>query len=125
MQANIPGRQERQDARVFDATALLKRLMGDRGLAERVLAGFLFDAPQTIASLLKALDRSDTGAAILAAHSLKGAAANIGASDLRDTARQMETLGKSGVLDGVRALVPELDARWNDLRAAAEAFCQS
>ena len=121
-------------AAAFDGEDLLERMMGNPELARRVVGRFLSDAPRQLAALAEAVSRSDADAAgfrrpvprsgmgRMAAHSLKGAAANVGGAQVSATAKRMELLGKSGDLTGVRDLIPELAIRCDDFRAATERF---
>ena len=106
----------------FDEEDLLERMMGNQELATRVVSSFLSDAPRQLAALADALNRSDAAAARLAAHSLKGSAANVGGVQVSATAKRAELLGKAGDLDGVRDLLPQLTHQCHDFRAATESF---
>jgi len=74
----------------FNKDALLRRLMGDRELAVAVLRGFLEDAPSQLKQLCARLDDSDAPGARLQAHTLKGAAATVGAEALQAIALEIE-----------------------------------
>lgn len=82
-------------AYVFDEDNFLKRMMGDRTLAGGIVAGFLLNAPCQLQSLAERLGQKDTSGARLKAHALKGAAATISASALRDVAREIEDAAKA------------------------------
>ena len=84
---------------VFDEEELLKRLMGDRELGRAVIAGFLEDIPQQIDTLKQRLGEGDAPLVSRHAHTIKGAAATIGAQVLREVACTMEQAGKAGELD--------------------------
>ena len=121
-----PGKAERQEAApAFDEEDLLERMMGNQELASRVISSFLSDAPRQLAALADALSRSDAAAAGLAAHSLKGSAANVGGVQVSATAKRAELLGRAGDLEGVRELLPELTHQCHDFRAATESFRSS
>ena len=75
---------------VFDESALLGRLMGDRKLERRILGGFLDDIPKQLAALASNLNACDASAAGRTAHSIEGAAASVSAAALRDVAYEME-----------------------------------
>jgi two-component system sensor histidine kinase/response regulator len=96
--------------------------MGNEDLARRVLAAFLGDMPAQMAALNRAAAGADAESARRAAHTLKGAAANAGAVQVREVARRMEALGKAGDLGGVRALMPELEAYAKRFHAEAESL---
>jgi PAS domain S-box-containing protein len=103
----------------FDSDDLLERLMGNAELAQRVVHRFLSTMPQQLAALADAVGRSDPRGVSLAAHSIKGAAANAGGARLSDTARDIERLGKAGDLGMVRLMAPELERRFDEFRLEA------
>jgi CheY-like chemotaxis protein/HPt (histidine-containing phosphotransfer) domain-containing protein len=109
-------------AQVFDGGDLVERMLGDEGLARRAVRRFLSDAPQQLAALAEAVSRADAPAARLAAHSLKGAAANVGGTQVSATAKRVEMLGKDGDLSSASELIPELATHCDDFRAAAEQY---
>ena len=101
---------------VFDKSALLQRLMNDEELVHIVIAGFLEDIPLQIQSLKDYLAASDGTGAERQAHTIKGAAANIGAEALRATAFEMEKNGKSGDLSAIRKRMSKLELQFERLR---------
>jgi len=113
---------EQQAAPAFDGEDLVDRMMGNKELARSVVGTFLSDVPHQLAALADALSRSDHGAARLAAHTLKGAAANVGATQVSATARRMELLAKEGDLTGGEDLISQLATQCDDLRTASERF---
>ena len=56
-----------------------------------------------------AMDGNKPSDASAAAHSIKGAAANLGYEGMADIAQTMEALGKDGSLDGFEGYMSELD----------------
>jgi two-component system sensor histidine kinase/response regulator len=114
----------REDASVFDQEDLLSRLMGNAGLAQRVVARFLLDMPQQLLALSSAIGSSDSQATRLTAHSIKGAAANVGGGPLRDAAKKIEDLGAAGDLGDVHRLLPDLTAQFECFREEAERFLE-
>jgi len=93
---------------VFDRDGLMHRTMGKSALARRVLARFVSDMPAQLTALSEALRQSDVRKAHSVAHSISGAAANVGGVRLHLAASRMELLADAGKLDGVRELMPEL-----------------
>jgi HPt (histidine-containing phosphotransfer) domain-containing protein len=91
---------------VFNAEALMGRLMGDRQLGGLILRGFLEDAPSALDNLRRALDRADAIGIQSEAHALKGAAATVSAERLNAIALAMESAGKGGELDRCGELLP-------------------
>ncbi|MCF8108878.1 MAG: PAS domain S-box protein [Desulfohalobiaceae bacterium] len=101
----------------FNKEALLERLMGDEEMADMVLAGFLEDIPEQLASLRVQVEQGDAAGAGAQAHKIKGAAANIGADGLRDIALAMEKAGECGEGGRLKALLSELEAAFAQLKA--------
>jgi CheY-like chemotaxis protein/HPt (histidine-containing phosphotransfer) domain-containing protein len=91
---------------VFNADALLGRLMGDRQLASMILRGFLEDALSLLNNLRKSLGEADAPGLELQAHTLKGAAASVSAERLNALALAIENAGKAGELDRCGELLP-------------------
>jgi PAS domain S-box-containing protein len=105
---------------VFAADSLLRRLMGDRELAATVLQAFLADAPLRIDQLRACLAEQDAPSARLHAHSLKGAAANVGGEAVRQAASAIETAAAAGALAAATRAMPELEAKLLELKHAIE-----
>jgi CheY-like chemotaxis protein/HPt (histidine-containing phosphotransfer) domain-containing protein len=95
---------------IFDLHGFLERIGGDRELAVTICQGVAEGAADTLDNLQNACSSGDAGAIQLQAHSIKGAAANIGAEALRAVAATMEALAKEGKIEQCRALLPELQA---------------
>jgi CheY-like chemotaxis protein/HPt (histidine-containing phosphotransfer) domain-containing protein len=106
---------------VYDRAGLLKRVLGDAALVQRVLRAFLSDVPNQIRALQGHLARSDARSAARQAHSIKGAAASIGGEALRALAFSMEGAADSGDLQAVHARLGELESQFVRLEAAIRA----
>lgn len=74
----------------FDEESFVERLMGDRELASGILAGFMADIPGRIADLRTALAAGNRDTLTRGAHTIKGAAANVGAARLAECAARLE-----------------------------------
>jgi signal transduction histidine kinase/CheY-like chemotaxis protein/HPt (histidine-containing phosphotransfer) domain-containing protein len=103
---------------VFDRPAFVARLMGDEALAAKIVAGFLEDMPRRIDAIRKHIVAGDARAAGIQAHTIKGAASNVGGMALSAAALDVEKAGKDGRLDAVAALAPELDRQFLRLEEA-------
>ncbi|MHB8893507.1 MAG: response regulator [Candidatus Limnocylindrales bacterium] len=103
---------------VFDKEGLLARLMDDEGLARTVAGAFLDDIPRRIATLRGYLGTGDAAGALRQAHSIKGAAANIGGEALREAAFRVEEAARSGDLDGAAGRLPTLEIEFGRLAEA-------
>ncbi len=101
---------------MFDRAAFLGRCMGDEDLVRDVLKLFLDNMPQRIQELQTALDVGDAPAVRMAAHTVRGMAANTGAENLRALAEEMEDAAQSGNLDAVRGRMDEVKMVYEQLR---------
>ncbi len=106
----------------FDEGDLIERLMGNEDLARRVAATFINTMPEQLAALAVAIRSFDAPATRLAAHSLKGAAGNVGGVAVRDLASKLEKLGESGELESAAGFLPELDATFQNLKPVMQRF---
>ncbi|MGC2300550.1 MAG: PAS domain S-box protein [Acidobacteriaceae bacterium] len=106
--------------RVFDSASLLRRLMNDRELAVVVLDAFLEDSPHQIEQLHDRLAQQDLAGVSLHAHTLKGAAANVGGEALRRAARALEQAAAAGDLSAVSSALPALEMKLLELKHAIE-----
>jgi two-component system sensor histidine kinase/response regulator len=97
----------------FDRDDVVRRLDGDEQLFHEVVGLFLADSPMLIETIRAAIERGDVREVRAAAHRLKGAASNLAATPLADAARDLETIGESGGLNGARTA-------WTTLKDEAE-----
>ncbi len=103
---------------MLDKAAFLERFEGDEEFFEELITAFLTDYPGQIEHLRAGLDGHDLSLVAGLAHTMKGAAANVEAITLRDLAREIETAGRDGNPDVIRALVDRLEAEFKELSAA-------
>ena len=82
---------------------------------------FAEDTPKRIAAARTAVEKGDPVALHLAAHSLKGSAANMGATAFADLCATLESIGLTGNLDGAATLLAEVERRGPMVVAAIEA----
>jgi signal transduction histidine kinase/DNA-binding response OmpR family regulator/HPt (histidine-containing phosphotransfer) domain-containing protein len=108
------------DIGVFDKQGLLSRLMDDLELAREVTASFIGEAPALLAGLRRAVEANDTGVAERMAHTVKGAAANVGGERVRAIALEMERAAKAGDLAAARNRLDELEDRVAELGDAIQ-----
>ncbi len=112
--------ESERHAAVFDSKALLKRLMGDRQLAGRIVKGFLVDIPSQLNNLQERFDEADEAGARMAAHTLKGSAANVSAVGLRAIGQEMERAAAAGQLDRFGKLLPRAVEEFERLKSTLE-----
>jgi CheY-like chemotaxis protein/HPt (histidine-containing phosphotransfer) domain-containing protein len=106
---------------VFDKAAFLARVMGDAELAQSIIKIFLKDIPIQIQILEDYLRDDNLAGAERQAHSIKGAAANIGGDMLKTAASEIEISGKRG--GGKPAMleqIPDLIAQFEQLKSVLE-----
>lgn len=88
----------------------LKQLAGeDTEFETELLEMFLTDARSSLTALEKAIAQQDIRSVENIAHSLQGASANVGASALAITARQLETSARSGQLTAAKDRLGHID----------------
>lgn len=104
-----PRSPEDGDELVFDRAALLTRLGGSEELLPRFLKLFVESAEKSLSELRQALEQSDEEAARRSAHTLKGAAANVGAMQLRSVMITFEKKGAEPGLDGMKAQLQSIE----------------
>ena len=103
---------------VFDSGAALERLDGDRDLLDTIIEVFLDNAGREIGALRECTGKGDLDNARLRAHSIKGAAGNVGATMVEEAARRAESALANGVSQ-VDALVTQIERRVEEFRRVA------
>jgi HPt (histidine-containing phosphotransfer) domain-containing protein len=104
------------DAAVLDALRQLNQ-EGQPDIVREVLTVFLADAPRRLAAIREALERRDTAALRREAHTLKGAAAHIGAVTFEGRCRQLEEMGIAASLDGAPEVVRQIHTEFDRVSA--------
>lgn len=90
---------------------------GEPDVLDEILGLFLADVPGRIARLRAAWQDGDAGAVQRSAHSLKGSAGNIGATQLLAVCTQLDEHGRLGDLAKLPPLVESLDAEYGRVEA--------
>ncbi len=75
---------------VFDIESALQRLDGDKQLYSDLFSLFIIELPKLISNLTTALSNQNIEAIATAAHTLRGAAENLGANSITNFCRQIE-----------------------------------
>ena len=105
---------------VFDRSVLLGCLGGDEAAAAELYQVFLEDFPGDLQTLQESLAAGDAQGVEYQAHSIKGAAANIGGSALREIAFEIEKAARAENLTLVQSHLVELKTQFFQLKAAME-----
>jgi HPt (histidine-containing phosphotransfer) domain-containing protein len=82
----------------------------ENDLVDRLVDHFLTRAPELTSALFHALDRHDSSEIAEKAHSLKGAAGNIGAQSLADCCQDLEQAARGGAPTQLAETAPRLQA---------------
>jgi HPt (histidine-containing phosphotransfer) domain-containing protein len=98
---------------VFDEADLLHRLLDDAVLERDVIAQFLIEIPDLIQKLKQDIHTADAIDARQQAHTIRGAAANLSASNLRAVAERVEELCKKEDLNSCTSSIAGLEIEFN------------
>ena len=105
------------DLSTWDRPALVDRIGGDEDLARELGVLFVEGLPELIEAVRLAVEQGDSVAADRAAHTLNGAAANVGAEAFQAAAMTIRRLTEAGRLPEARGVVdrlPDLAERFRD-----------
>ena len=93
---------------VLNTALALENMGGDMDLFREVLVIYREDAPRKIRELDRAMKECDGERIRMAAHSLRGASANIGAVTVQQISSEIETACRDKHIDAVEELVDRL-----------------
>jgi PAS domain S-box-containing protein len=99
---------------VFDRAGLLDRLGGDVALAKMLCETFTAGVPAEIALLRQHLNQGHLEGVHRLAHSVKGAAANVGAEALRAAAAELERSSKDADTTAIESFAQRLEQRFDE-----------
>jgi HPt (histidine-containing phosphotransfer) domain-containing protein len=105
-----------QTAERFAVKELLERVDGDEELLREVIAIYLEDTPTVLEALKEGLGQNLPDAVAKAAHTLKGASANIAANRLHGQAYQLERQARAGDLKSAAAIYEALEQEFEALK---------
>jgi CheY-like chemotaxis protein/HPt (histidine-containing phosphotransfer) domain-containing protein len=111
---------ETSELPIFDMAGMTQRLQNNMSLLTHVVSVFLKESPNYICQLRQYLEYGDIQNVTRHAHTIKGAAANVGGETLRAVAREMEKAGKAGDLDTARGYMDEVERQFEHLKEAME-----
>lgn len=100
---------------VFDYDDFLYRIDGDVDLLKEVIEIFLKDTPVLLADLYSAIKSGDTNAVERAAHTLKGAAANISAIKMQSLSQQIQLALRENDATGLESFVGDFEDNYEKL----------
>lgn len=102
--------------------AALERLQrfGGGKLLREMISLFMDAAPERISAARAGLNADDAHATEMALHSLKSSSAQLGALRMQRLSEQGEQIARTGSLEGVAALVSNLEAEYPAVQAWLE-----
>ena len=108
----------------LDIAAALERVEGDRELFEELARLFAEECRKNIPEIRRALERYDAQLLERLAHTMKGAAANLGAKNVSEAAFALEKQARSGALDHAGESIENLQQEIDRLLPEIESFCR-
>jgi HPt (histidine-containing phosphotransfer) domain-containing protein len=99
-------------------TRLLEITGGDQGFVDELVDTFIDDATTQIEALRAAAITGDAETIVRPAHSLKSNAANVGATELGELARELEADGRAGRVPDVAARIARVETEFTAVRDA-------
>ncbi|OPY90903.1 MAG: Signal transduction histidine-protein kinase BarA [Syntrophus sp. PtaU1.Bin208] len=112
--------KSREDPVIFDLKTLQDRLLGDGDLVKEICKGYLDEMPEQIRRLRQSIDRNDGTSVERMSHTMKGAAANVGAMALSGAALAMEKAGRNDQWDEMPPLMSEMERQFDILKNRME-----
>jgi HPt (histidine-containing phosphotransfer) domain-containing protein len=109
----------------WDKNALLKRMMGDDYLVKKVVDVFLKEISGQINKLTQLIKIDDFKGAEHHAHTIKGAAGNVGALKIQKLASEIETSAKSGNIESIVSSLPEIENSLQTITIEMQEFISS
>jgi PAS domain S-box-containing protein len=98
---------------------------GDSDELARLIDIFVATAPQSISKMRTALEAGDIKNLAMAAHTLKGSCASLGATTLRETCLRLEQDAREYKLDGALELIAAAEQELQRLIEALQSYVQS
>lgn len=103
-------------AAIIEIKDVLRRLQDDKQLLIELVTIFLDGAPEGFEKVQQLIDQGDFSALSDAAHSLKGAAANIGAQKLAKSFLKIEEAAKQKEIRGAHEAFENASNELNELK---------
>ncbi len=83
----------------LDIAAYIKRMGGNKDIAEKIINGFVEEIPVQLGNIEEAIEGGDIETVDREAHSIKGGALNVFANDIMEVAKELEMYAKSGRIE--------------------------
>lgn len=105
------------DAQTID-TLRQAQIPGEPDFVGELVEALMIEAPELLDRMARAMPVADAAALRRAAHSLKSAAANLGALRLRDVCEALELMASTGDTNGAEPLVARAGHEYEQALAA-------
>jgi PAS domain S-box-containing protein len=109
----------------WNKDTLIKRMMNDEDLVKNILSVFVHELPQQVNALLQVLKNKELKAIERQAHTIKGAAGNVSATGIQETAKELEMLANSKDIDKIADRIHELERQVQTTITAMEKYINS
>ncbi len=106
---------KKQEPELFAENELLQRLLGEEALVKRIIGTFSKDTPEQLREMKQAIAENARDKAIMLAHNIKGAAANISSPALRSAAQSIEDCLKKDDQQNLPLALKEFDRLYLEL----------
>jgi len=93
---------------------------GEPDIVAEVGGLFVKHAPEKISAIVQAVEKGNAKGLQIAAHSLKSSSAYVGAMHLSAMSKELEQMGRSGTMEGVKDKTEKLRAEYERVMAALE-----
>jgi signal transduction histidine kinase/CheY-like chemotaxis protein/HPt (histidine-containing phosphotransfer) domain-containing protein len=114
----IPQAKSAGGMAVFDREMLLERLGGDEEPMRRLVAKFVKTTSVRMGDIRALLERGERDGVRLHSHSIKGAAASVGAEGIRSVSERLEEASESSAVEEMSVLLRELEEAHHSFRSA-------
>lgn len=104
---------------------LLDSVGGDLDFMLELVEAYISSTPELFTSIQQALETANASALQRAAHSLKSGSASFGALSFANQCKELEDMGKSGLLEGASQKFTELKVGYQEVVAALLVLVQS
>ncbi len=101
--------------KVWNFEAMMERMLQDQDMADIIIAHYLKDMPAQMKELNKCINDKDINLVQNKSHSIKGAAAMIGAEAFGKIASGIEKDAINGDIDAIRVMQGLLKEKYNEL----------
>ncbi|MEQ8187066.1 MAG: response regulator [Candidatus Eremiobacterota bacterium] len=101
--------REESEEQIFNKSEIMKRLSGDKDLIHDIVELFISNGPLQVDKLKKALENNDRERLKITAHTIKGSARNVSASQVASNAFEIEKKSGEESREEISLLIKKLE----------------